>query len=84
MSGTTIDTLELFEDFKQAFTEEQAQKLSKALKRTVEFRLDELANKRDIADLRKEMAEQGARVIKWVVGVAVAQTALIVTLLKLF
>lgn len=33
MTGTTVDTLELFEEFKQTFTVEQARALSKALKR---------------------------------------------------
>ena len=32
MNGTTLDTLELFEEFKRSFTEEQSQTLSKALK----------------------------------------------------
>lgn len=85
MNSSTVDTLELFEDFKKSFTEEQAQKLSKALKRIEESRLDELATKRDLVDLatRWDLAQQETRLTKWVIGVAGAQAALIVALLKL-
>lgn len=71
MNGTTLDTLELFEDFKQSFTEEQAQKLSKALKRVEESRLEALATKKDLAELE-------LRLIKWVAGLMFVQTGLVI------
>ena len=43
-----------------------------------------LATKTDIADLRREMAETKAELVKWVVGVGFAQVATILVVLKLF
>lgn len=54
--NTTIDTLTLFETFKKAFTEEQAQTLSRTLAATWD---EQAASKRDIkeldANLRREI-----------------------------
>ena len=71
MNGTTVDTLELFEDFKKTFTEEQAQTLSKALKRVEESRLDELATKRDLAELELRLTLRMGGMLAVTIGVIV-------------
>jgi hypothetical protein len=53
---------------------------------------DEMATKKDLADLRSEMKTELARaiaevkfeMIKWFVGIAFAQAALIIAILRLF
>ncbi len=52
----TIDTLKIFDDLKQSFTEEQAHKLSVMFKSAIEGSLDELATKQDIAGLKQDIA----------------------------
>ena len=82
MNGTTIDTLELFEEFKQSFTEEQSQALSKALKRVEESRLDELATKRDLREhdlaIKADIAgiKGELHLIKWMLALVIAVTVL--------
>jgi hypothetical protein len=59
--------------------------------KTAELR-DEMATKKDLADLRSEMKTELARaiaevkfeMIKWFVGIAFAQAALIIAILRLF
>ena len=46
--------------------------------------LSNLATKIDVADLRREMAEVKAELVKWVVGVGFAQVLTILAVLKLF
>jgi len=46
----TIDTLKLFDDLKESFTEEQAHKLSVIFKLSIEGSLDELATKQNVVD----------------------------------
>jgi hypothetical protein len=46
--------------------------------------LSNIATKTDIADVRREMAEVKAELVKWVVGVGYAQVATILAVLKLF
>ncbi len=43
-----------------------------------------IATKSDIADVRREMADMKAELVKWVVGVGFAQVATILAVLKLF
>jgi hypothetical protein len=46
--------------------------------------LSNLATKNDIADVRREMADVKAELVKWGVGVGFAQVATILAVLKLF
>jgi hypothetical protein len=46
--------------------------------------LSNIATKTDIADVRREMADVKAELVKWVVGVGFAQVATILAALKLF
>ena len=66
------------------FTDAQAEALTAAVKQAVDIDLSNLATKTDIADLRREMAETKAELVKWVVGVGFAQVATILVVLKLF
>ncbi|WP_089727395.1 hypothetical protein [Candidatus Thiosymbion oneisti] len=83
-----LDTLELFDELKSSFTEDQAHVLSKALRQVEEARLEELATKQDLINLETRIdarlvALEG-KIIKWIVGLAVALfSALIAILLKL-
>jgi hypothetical protein len=58
--------------------------LTAAVKQAVDIDLSNIATKTDIADLRREMAEIEAELVKWVVGVGFAPVASILAVLKLF
>ncbi|MEW5768649.1 MAG: hypothetical protein AB1797_13745 [bacterium] len=53
--AVAFDTLQVFDELKEAFTEEQAHKLSKVIKEAQEIHLEELATKRDLAELKHEL-----------------------------
>jgi hypothetical protein len=79
MTTTTFDTLGYFEKLKAAgIPEGQAEAITKAqaeaMKDFVASR--ELATKNDLLDLKHE-------ILKWVVGVAIAQSALIVAVMAM-
>lgn len=80
-----FDTLAYVKKLKAAgVPEEQAEVQAEALAQLVEERL---ATKQDInaleLELKRDMALLKADIIKWFVGVAGAQAALIITLVKL-
>jgi len=82
---STLDTHEVVKELKAAgFTDEQAEALTRAVRKGQDLDLSNLATKQDIAQLRTEMAELKAELIKWVVGIGFAQIAVIVAILKLF
>jgi len=66
------------------FSGAQAEALTAALKEAVDVDLSNLATKTDLAEVRRDMAETKAELIKWVVGVGFAQLATILAVLKLF
>jgi hypothetical protein len=66
------------------FTDAQAEALTAVVKQAVDIDLSNIATKTDIADLRREMAEMKAELVKSVVGVGFAQVATILVVLKLF
>lgn len=75
MSVITFDTLAFAEELKAAGVPElQAKAHTQAL--VAAFEAKDLATKRDLAELE-------LRLIKWIVGIAGGQAALIVALLKL-
>ncbi len=100
MAITALDTHQTVKDLTAAgFTDTQAEALTQALRQVQQIDLSDLATKADLADLRREMkadfsvlraeletrmAEHKAEVIRWVFGIAIAQTALILAVLKLF
>jgi hypothetical protein len=82
---SALDTHETVKSLTAAgFTDAQAEALTAAVKQAVDIDLSNIATKTDIADLRREMAEIKAVVVKWVVGVGFAQVATILAVLKLF
>ena len=84
MATITFDTLRFVETLKGAdFTDTQAKALAEAFKSAWDPSFDMLATKGDIADVRREISEAKVEIIKWVVGLLVAQTGLIIAAIKL-
>jgi hypothetical protein len=86
---STLDTHELVKDLKAAgFNDDQAEAVTRAVAKGRDIDLSYLATKADLANSvaqhRTEMTELKADLIKWVVGIAFAQIATIVAILKLF
>ena len=82
---STLDTHETVKSLTAAgFTDAQAEALTAAVKRAVDIDLSNIATKTDIADVRREMADIRAELVKWIVGVGFAQVATILAVLKLF
>jgi cytochrome P450 len=83
-----ISALDMHETVKRltaaGFTDAQAEALTTAVREAVDIDLSNLATKSDIADVRREMAEMNAELVKRVVGVRFAQVATILAVLKLF
>lgn len=73
MSSITFDTHEFVKRLRDSgFTETQAEALSTAP--SLSQALDgQLATKADITELRRDMAEMKYDLMKWVVGIALAQ-----------
>ena len=96
----TLDTLEVAKELRAAgFTDEQAEAVTRVVKRAQDFDLSDLVTKADVNELRAatkaditgsemrlrtEMAELRAELIKRVVGIAFAEAATIIAMLKLF
>jgi len=82
---STLDTHETVKSLTAAgFTNAQAEALTAAVKQAVDIDLSNMSTKTDIADVRREMAEMKAELVKWVVGVGFAQVATILAVLRLF
>lgn len=92
MTTTTFDTLAYAKRFKSAgFSDQQAEEVVAALRDVRDARMEEMATKKDIKglevdikDLEVKIAEAKTETIKWMVGLLLAQTGLIITSLKLF
>jgi len=85
MATVTFDTLKFVETLKEAgVPEAQAKAFSTAVRESHEAA--ELATKRDIADLRHEIKESAAdlkfELLKWIIGIAIAQAGLLIGLLR--
>lgn len=84
MTVSGIDTLRLYERFKAAkLGDDAAREMAEAFKEAEASRLDGIATKKDIDDLRLEMATMKADLIKWITGILVVQAGVIVALIKL-
>jgi len=83
MSSVTFDTHEFVKRLRDSgFTETQAEALSVAQKEFLSQALDShLATRTDITDLRRDIAEMKYDLLKWVVGIALAQIGLLVGIL---
>jgi len=60
--------------------------IDKRIERSLSGELKHVATKEDVAalrgELRAEMREQKAEIIKWMIAILIAQTALLITILK--
>ncbi len=66
---SALDTHETVKSLTAAgFTDAQAEALTAAVKQAVDIDLSNIATKIDIADLRREMVDIKAELVKWVVG----------------
>ncbi|HEX3954379.1 MAG TPA: hypothetical protein VHW90_12445 [Stellaceae bacterium] len=88
MAITTLYTPQTVKRLSAAgFTDAQAEALTDALREAQQIDLSDVATKsdlhREISDVRREMAEMKAELIKRVIGVGFAQIATIVAVLKL-
>jgi basic membrane lipoprotein Med (substrate-binding protein (PBP1-ABC) superfamily) len=82
---SALDTHEMVKSLTAAgFTDAQAEALTAVVKQALDIDLSNIATKTDIADVRREMADVKAELVKWVVGVGFAQVATILAVLKLF
>jgi hypothetical protein len=79
MSATTFDTLQFDKELKKGgFNEAQAEALTNALAKVVAN--EEIVTK---SDLKVQLAELKTELIKWVLGVSLAQTGIILSCIKL-
>lgn len=86
MASLTFDTLKFANTLKEAgVPPAQAEAEAKALAEVFEINLKELATQQDLklleANLRRDIAETKAELIRWVVAVGVLQITLIAALL---
>ena len=86
MTTTTFDTLDYFEKLKAAGVPEAQAKVQVEVMQGVVRQYDEasrkeLATKGDIQDVRNELANTKHEILKWVLGIALAQTAVIVAVI---
>ena len=82
---SALDTHETVKSLTAAgCTDAQAEALTAVVKQALDIDLSNIATRTDIADVRREMAEVRAELVKWVVGVRFAQVATILAVLKLF
>ncbi|HXC91536.1 MAG TPA: hypothetical protein VNV18_15345 [Stellaceae bacterium] len=66
---SALDTHETVKSLTAAgFTDAQAEALTVAEKQAVDIDLSNIATETDVADLRREMADVKAELVKWVVG----------------
>ncbi|MBF0620954.1 MAG: DUF1640 domain-containing protein [Magnetococcales bacterium] len=88
MTAITFDTLKYVEALKAAgITEEQAKAQAEALKEVQASQLQELATKADVEgvklELRHEMTTLKVEIIKWMIGLLMGQTALLIAAVKI-
>ncbi len=86
MSAVTFDTLKFVKTLEAAGVEpRQAEAIADAQREAFSQLVDasEFATKSDILALRADIAEMKFDLLKWIVGLALAQTGLVVGLIKL-
>ena len=86
MTTITFDTLAYVKTLREAGVEEkQAEAQATALAAVLKSGITDLSTKQDMellhAELKKDLAETKAELIRWVVGVGILQTTLIVGIL---
>ncbi|HIJ84921.1 MAG: hypothetical protein HW380_3431 [Magnetococcales bacterium] len=82
MTTITFDTLRFSEVLRTTgFSEEQAKGMASALREVQESGLKEMASKRDLQETELRLKIE---LIRWIVGVAAGQAALIIAVLRMF
>ena len=86
MTTITFDTLAYVKTLREAGVEEkQAEAQATALAAVLKSGVTDLSTKQDMellrVELKKDLAETKAKLIRWVVGVGILQTTLIVGIL---
>lgn len=72
--AATFDTLRAAKRLKGlGFGEDQAEGVADILRESRELDLSHLATKADLADVRREITETKAEIVKWTVGVGLVQ-----------
>lgn len=72
--ATSFDTLRAAKRLKVlGFNEDQAEGVADILRESRDVDLSHLATKADLAEVRREIAETKAEIIKWTVGVGLVQ-----------
>ncbi len=89
MTITALDTHQTVKDLTAVgFSDSQAEALTSALRRVQDVDLSNLATKADLAELRAatkaDLAELKAEMLKWFIGAAFAQAAIVLAILRLF
>ena len=80
-NAATFDTHEIVKQFKAVgFTEEQAEAQVKVFQQIRDAPLDELASN---GEMEEALADTKTDIIKWVSGMLIAQTGLIIAAIKL-
>ncbi|MDR0465811.1 MAG: CCDC90 family protein [Deltaproteobacteria bacterium] len=87
MTSVTFDTLGYFERLKAAGVPEaqakvQVEAMQDIVKSYDETSRKELATKGDIKDVRKEIQDVKHEILKWMMGMLLAQSALIVAVIS--
>ena len=77
-----FDTLKLAQDLREdaGFTSQQAEGLAAALSKAS---ADNLATKTDIAEVRAEIQQMKAELLKWFIALLSGQALFIITMIKL-
>ncbi|HWB49895.1 MAG TPA: hypothetical protein VG651_12355 [Stellaceae bacterium] len=84
MAITALDTHQTVKDLTAAgFTDAQAEALAYALRQSQQLDLSQLATKTDLVEVRREMAEIKADLIKWMIGMTFAGGGAVVALVRL-
>ncbi len=82
--ATVLDTHRVVKRLQDAGASEQlAETWTDILRESRELDLSQLATKADIAEVRRELVELKAELLKWMVGLLLGQAALVATLVKL-
>ena len=78
--AVTFDTLKFTKRLEESgFSRQQAEAQAEAFREAQETNLEGLATKQDVSDIRRDVAELELRLIKWMVGTALASVGIIVT-----
>ena len=82
--STSTQVVELFNIFSETFGKEKAQIAIKDIEEIIDSRRQDLATKSDIKEIELKIEQVRSSLIKWIVGVTLAQISITVTLIVAF